>query len=126
MPYSRRLTNWDRRPQPPFTVNLIQIIFCNAVRNAIEATTEAGALNPVVVNWGTTDRDFWIVVLDDGPGIPIGLSRAFDIGTTTKKEHLGMGLALARQAALSLNGKISLSPRNGKGARFEFNCVLNA
>ncbi|MEW6160248.1 MAG: HAMP domain-containing sensor histidine kinase [Verrucomicrobiota bacterium] len=100
--------------------DLIQLVVANAIRNALEAMEGVAPPEPVVVNWGATDRDYWIAVLDRGRGLPSGFSKVFEIGTTTKKGHLGMGLALARQAALTLNGSILLSPRDPSGAKFEF------
>jgi signal transduction histidine kinase len=99
---------------------LVQLIVSNSIRNAIEATEELNVSDSIVLSWGETDRDFWLAVLDRGVGFPHGFSKAFEIGTTTKKNHLGMGLALAQQAALSLNGNITLSPRKPNGAKFEF------
>ena len=110
-------------PKPFVTLGsceLIHLIVSNAVRNAIEATEGLESTEPIVVGWGETDRDYWISILDRGKGFPQGFAKIFEIGTTTKKDHLGMGLALARQAALSLNGSITLSPRKPGGAKFEF------
>lgn len=103
--------------------SLIELALSNGIRNALEAAEQmdgAGDLPPVVVSWGETDRDFWIAVLDRGMGPPEAASRAFEIGTTTKKGHLGMGLATARQAMQSLGGEVALSLRGeGGGARFD-------
>jgi signal transduction histidine kinase len=99
---------------------LLHLIASNAVRNAIEATEGLESTEPIVVSWGETDRDYWLSILDRGKGFPQGFAKIFEIGTTTKINHLGMGLALVRQAALSLNGHITLSPREPSGAKFEF------
>jgi signal transduction histidine kinase len=99
--------------------SLVEIALSNALRNAIEATetvypqqVEAPA---VIVNWGETERDVWVTVLDRGPGPPVAVERAFEIGSTTKENHLGMGLATARQAIRSLAGDVSLGPRAETG-----------
>jgi signal transduction histidine kinase len=104
--------------------SLVEIAAANGLRNAIEAVEEIGLKEavptPVVVNWGETDRDIWVVVLDKGSGPPNAIERAFEIGSTTKENHLGMGLATARQAVQSMSGTISLSLRaETGGARFE-------
>ena len=101
------------------STELIEIIISNAIRNAIEATEGIKSSDAVVVNWGETDRDYWIAILDRGPGFPHGFSKAFDIGSTTKRNHLGMGLALASQAASSMNGRVTLAPREPTGVKFE-------
>ncbi|HEX4631181.1 MAG TPA: HAMP domain-containing sensor histidine kinase [Chthoniobacterales bacterium] len=98
---------------------LIQIIVGNAVRNALEAVTDLPMLERILVTWGETDVDYWIAILDRGRGLPETTQNVFEIGATTKRGHLGMGLALARQAALSMTGRISLTPRKDGGARFE-------
>jgi signal transduction histidine kinase len=110
-------------PKPQVIIgagSYIQLILANAIRNSVEATKDLPVKEPVVVSWGVTDRDYWITVLDRGSGLPAATHKIFEIGTTTKKDHLGMGLALAQQAALSVNGKITLGPREPSGTRFEF------
>ena len=100
---------------------LLELLLKNALRNAVEATSEAGEpFTPVTVTWGETDIDYWISVLDRGIGLPQRLESAFKIGASLKKGHLGVGLALAAQAADSMQGQISLTPRDGGGAQFEF------
>jgi signal transduction histidine kinase len=104
---------------------LVDLALGNGVRNAIEAVEGlyAGKDDPpsVVINWGETDRDVWIAVLDRGPGPPVAVDRAFEIGSTTKENHLGMGLATARQAVISMSGTVFLRLRTETGgAQFEF------
>lgn len=102
--------------------SLIELAVANGIRNAIEASetsTPAEQKARVTVNWGESDRDYWVVVLDRGIGIPTNAARMFEIGATTKEGHLGMGLALARRAALSLGGTLSVTRREDRGARFE-------
>ncbi|MEX1254088.1 MAG: sensor histidine kinase [Dehalococcoidia bacterium] len=102
---------------------LVRLIVSNGLRNAIEATeaVPTGEKEPVLINWGDTDRDTWISILDRGIGLPPAHDRVFEIGLTTKSKdrHLGMGLALARQAADSLGGSLTLRPRDDAGVAFE-------
>jgi len=100
----------------------------NGVRNAIDSTIELNRAAPpdspigrILVTWGDDDRSLWVVVLDRGVGLPPGFYEAFEIGTTTKSKetHLGMGLAIARRAARSIGGEVSLTPRAESGASFE-------
>lgn len=98
---------------------LIELIVCNGLRNALEAHLTSKIDLPVVVAWGKTDRDYWITILDRGPGLTSAQERAFEIGTSTKREHLGMGLALARQAVESLHGEVRLVNRPDGGAAYE-------
>ncbi len=50
-------------------VSLVELAVANGVRNAVEASENGGKTENkarVVVNWGETDKDYWIVVLDRG------------------------------------------------------------
>lgn len=101
---------------------LICLAFVNGLRNAIDATLalpgEDGRYPEITVNWGATDIDVWVAIVDAGVGFRGSLSRAFEIGSTTKSGHLGMGLATAQQAMTSLGGSVRLIPGD-RGVRFE-------
>lgn len=100
---------------------LMSLSFINGFRNAIEATllrNDEQGPSPIAVSWGTTDVDCWVSIVDLGIGFKGNLQRAFDIGTTTKSGHLGMGLAIANQALASMGGQVLLIP-NERGVRFE-------
>jgi signal transduction histidine kinase len=100
---------------------IVSIVIANAVRNAAEATA-AGNRNdsPVIVNWGSTATEYWIAVLDSGIGLPLSAGKVYEIGATTKPDHLGMGLAVCYRAAKTLGGRITLSRRDEVGVSFEF------
>jgi signal transduction histidine kinase len=100
---------------------LVRLALDNAIRNAIEATESAETA--IVVNCGGTDGNAWIVVLDEGGGLPKDFPNAFDPGTTTKSKdhHFGLGLAIADQAMRSLGGGIRLIPRHPRGTSCEIN-----
>lgn len=101
---------------------LVCLAFVNGLRNAIDATlalpVEDERYPEITVNWGTTDIDVWVAIVDAGVGFRGSLSRAFEIGSTTKAGHLGMGLATAQQAMTSLGGSVRLIPGE-RGVRFE-------
>lgn len=101
---------------------LVCLAFVNGLRNAIDATAalqvESEKLPDITVNWGTTDIDVWIAIVDAGIGFRGNVARAFEIGSTTKAGHLGMGLATAQQAMTSLGGSVRLIPAD-RGVRFE-------
>ena len=103
---------------------LVELALANALRNAIEAVLELQETYPndIVINWGTTDTDSWIVVLDQGCGLPDGWDRLFEPGTTTKptnEGHLGMGVPIAKRAVESMRGTFQLTPRSGMGVSCE-------
>lgn len=100
---------------------LIGLCISNGLRNAVEATMATGTDTtqlPVTVAWGTTDLDYWVSIVDLGIGFKGNLQRAFEIGTTSKDGHLGMGLAIAQQSMTSMQGRVLLVP-NERGVRFE-------
>ena len=99
---------------------LLQLAICNGVRNAIEAVIESGSNDPhaVVVTWGETDVDYWITIIDRGPGVVGPIGPAFDIGKTTKQGHSGFGLAIARQAMETLSGHVTLQPAVSGGTHY--------
>ena len=65
---------------------LVGMAVANALRNAIEAVLEVNEAHrtEIVVNWGITDVDSWIAVLDEGCGLPMGWDRLTDPGTKPK------------------------------------------
>jgi two-component system sensor histidine kinase ChvG len=97
-------------------------VFENLLANAI-SFSPAGAGIAVTV----AARGAWVVVTieDSGPGIPEGhLDRVFQRFFTyrpgdARREHVGLGLAIAKQIVESYGGQISASNRPGGGASFE-------
>jgi signal transduction histidine kinase len=109
----------------PFLVTtdpvLLRFAVCNGLRNAIEAAGNSKAEQPVVVTWGSNDTDYWVTIIDDGPGLAGSPESAFEPGKSSKKAqgHIGFGLSIAKQAIESLDGFVTLSPGRTGGARYE-------
>lgn len=105
-------------PRPQLVVAdkyMLRLALANGIRNALEASYEADSnfnLDPIVVNWGATTWEYWLVVLDHGVGLADSIMR-FSLGTTTKEGHLGFGLPIADAAAKALNGSIRLTADKG-------------
>jgi signal transduction histidine kinase len=112
-------------PQPLLLVSdaaLLRFAICNGLRNAVEAVSAEDREHtspPVVVTWGETDVDYWVAVLDRGPGLAAPLETVLDIGKTTKKGHSGFGLPIARSAIEALGGTVTLQPASGGGTKYE-------
>ena len=100
---------------------LVRLAVSNGIRNAIESVSDTSYSEPcpIVVTWGETDIDYWVAVLDYGPGLAGPTESAFGIGKTTKKGHSGFGLTIARQAIETLGGYCILQPAKEGGTRFE-------
>jgi signal transduction histidine kinase len=111
-------------PRPCLAVTdsaLLSIVVTNGLRNAVESTEACAPelTGPVIINWGATDVDYWISIIDHGRGIQASIDRVFEVGSSSKPGHLGMGLPTARQAARSLHGDVWIAPRKESGVAFE-------
>jgi nitrogen-specific signal transduction histidine kinase len=119
------LSEVTRHGPRPFVItgdrSLLRLALANGVKNAVEAIESVGAMDAhaITVTWGQTDRDFWVSVIDHGPGPPASISGVFRIGATTKAGHSGFGLAIALRAMESMNGAVTLQGGADGGARYE-------
>jgi C4-dicarboxylate-specific signal transduction histidine kinase len=116
----------QRAGRSPFIIlgdrSRLEVAFLNGLRNAVESTRAMEPpqiREPIVVNWGSTDEEYWIAILDSGGGIKVNSQRMFDFGSTTKVDHFGVGLPTALQALASVGGSLSLASRDPIGAQFE-------
>ncbi|NHF67736.1 sensor histidine kinase [Xanthomonas hortorum] len=110
----------------PFVVEsdqaLLRLAVGNGIKNAYEAIAEFGSSNiehPIIVNWGRSDREYWVSVIDSGPGVKGSIEERLRAGNSTKEGHLGFGLAVAKQAMESLNGSLELHSARGSGASYD-------
>ena len=95
--------------------NLFQV-FCNVVRNAIEAMPDAGTLT---VTARIVDEDLQISFADAGCGLPSGdPERIFQPFFTTKPsgQGTGLGLAICREMLEKYHGTIRAASHPGRGA----------
>lgn len=109
-------------PRPMLAIadkTLLGLAVANGLKNALEATAGVAEPHCVVVNWGATDRDYWISVLDKGVGISGSPKSKFKVGTTTKSGHSGFGLAVAKRVMKAMNGQVRLAPVPEGGALYE-------
>jgi two-component system sensor histidine kinase ChvG len=97
-------------------------VFENLIANAISFSPPGSEVTVTIA-----ERESWAVVIidDSGPGIPEGhRERVFQRFFTyrpadAQREHVGLGLAIAKQIVESYGGGISASNRPGGGASFE-------
>lgn len=101
---------------------LLKIALVNGLKNAEEASSIAKITRPVrqtFVNWGESEVEYWIAIVDDGVGLGRMEGRAIKIGESTKPGHFGIGLTIAQQAMQTLNGTLEIRSPNVTGAVFE-------
>jgi len=103
-------------------------VFQNLVANAA-SFSRAGAR--IVMRLAHEGNTVCVTIDDNGPGIPDAhLSRVFDRFFTyrpveDRRDHTGLGLAIAKQIVESYGGAILASNRAEGGARFEVRLPLN-
>ena len=100
----------------------IEQVLLNLVRNAIEAI-DGGMTRERTVRLQAVVRDdadvVEFIVSDTGPGLQADqLERVFDAFYTTKRDGMGIGLALSRSIAEAHGGKLWATSPRGEGARF--------
>ncbi len=116
-----------RRPLVIFSDrNILGLALSNGIKNAIEAAmlVVANRVPSIVINWGTTDIDCWVSIIDNGPGLPSESVRTFGLGESSKGGHLGFGLGIAKQAIETLRGSVSLRNSEASGAVYELRWSL--
>jgi two-component system nitrogen regulation sensor histidine kinase NtrY len=98
---------------------LMRRALINLVRNAAQATRDAGKTATRVQLRLHRDGDFWLIDIDDaGPGIPEQLRQSiFDPYVTTKTEGTGLGLAIAKKIVVEHAGTITALASPLGGAR---------
>lgn len=87
----------------------------NLVRNAVDATLEAGG-EEVSIRWRTRGGSVHVLVEDQGPGLS-DTGNLFVPFYTTKQGGSGIGLVLSRQIAEGHGGSLELENREEGGAR---------
>lgn len=95
----------------------VQLALLSLVQNAMDACGPGGKVR---LRLTQSDTSLCVDVLDSGPGIPEGLEqKIFEPFFTGKAEGVGIGLALAAQAATSSEGRLSVH-REDNWTRFRF------
>jgi two-component system C4-dicarboxylate transport sensor histidine kinase DctB len=93
----------------------------NLLKNAVEATSAAGAGGPpeILLTAHSEGETIRVSVADDGPGIPAeDRRRIFEDGYTTKGTGRGRGLAIVRESIYVQNGEIDVVDRPTGGCEF--------
>lgn len=108
----------------------LQQVMLNLMLNAFSATSEAqqsGARRLIVRTKSMDASNVLVELQDNGPGIaPDKLESIFDAFVTSKRDGLGIGLAISRTIIERHNGKVWAANNPDHGATFSITLPLNA
>ncbi len=107
----------------------VQQVFVNLSMNAIQALVGSDTTEPKLelLTRVAGDDSVLVTVRDNGPGFrPDDLPRLFDSFFTTRKEGMGLGLAITRSIVDGLGGTISTENRAEGGAEFRIHLPVFA
>ena len=106
----------------------IEQVLVNLIRNAIEAIFSK-IVNPYFLKiYSEINSDGYIKVsvIDSGSGVdPKNIDKIFDTYFTTKKNGLGMGLAICRSIIEEHDGVLQYAPGTNSGSIFYFTLPLH-
>jgi two-component system sensor kinase FixL len=109
---------------PTITGDAVQIqqVLLNLIRNAIDATNDAGPVQrEVVVRVASLGEDIEFSVADHGRGVSEEAARRLgDPFFTTKASGTGLGVAISRSIVRAHGGKLGHRVTPGGGATFHF------
>jgi signal transduction histidine kinase len=101
----------------------LQQVFLNLIINGIEAlSTVADGPRDLSISSATDQSNAAVLtVRDSGPGLdPEKLEHVFAAFYTTKRDGMGMGLAVSRSIIRAHGGRLWATPNEPRGAVFQF------
>jgi len=112
-------------PEIPADVQLCERIFVNLIQNAYQAMAASGDGREAVLHLSIAPESsngrqgIGVTVQDSGPGVPPELrEQIFNPFFTSKKDGVGLGLAIVAKIVDDHRGSIRLESDSGPGARF--------
>ena len=113
----------DLPPLPPVIVNSVEVeqILINLINNAIESMSSSPLRELRITTRSVESGAILISVSDTGKGIADGdVDTIFNPFQTSKKNGLGLGLAICRSLVESYGGQIWAEQNGDAGAEFNF------
>jgi C4-dicarboxylate-specific signal transduction histidine kinase len=100
----------------------LQQVLVNLISNAIDSMSGVDGSRVLTVRSGLLDGgDVGVSIADNGKGIsPQDTERIFSPLFTTKRDGMGMGLAICRSIIESHDGRLWVAPNAPRGAVFYF------
>ncbi len=115
---------------PPVWADRIQLqqVILNLIINAIEALGETDDPRSLIIRTAREGaRGALLTVRDSGRGLDQQAAlRVFDAFYTTKREGMGMGLAISRGIIEAHGGRLWASPNEPRGAVFQFTLPVDS
>ncbi|NOZ55491.1 MAG: GAF domain-containing protein [Calditrichaeota bacterium] len=111
---------YEALPQVPVDGQLLKHVVVNLLQNAVDAVKEKAAglvrVSSGVYTGEEGQRQVWIAVADNGPGIPEeARKKVFQPFFTTKSTGVGMGLPISDGIVRAHGGRMELRSRPGEG-----------
>lgn len=124
---SRRLELGADLPEVRADSIQIEQVVINLLRNAIDAMVTADTPSPELVISSCRRNDYLeVAVEDNGPGFDESMiDTIFDAFYSTRKDGMGLGLAISRSIIEAHGGHLRAIPHAKAGASFYFTLPLN-
>lgn len=105
----------------------IQQVLLNFLVNAIDAAACVGGARTVEVLASRDPAGVLVSVRDSGPGVAgKNIDKVFEPFFSTKREGMGMGLAICRSIVQEHGGRVQAMNNDGPGATFRFSLPASA
>lgn len=105
----------------------MQQVLVNLVKNACEAMSELAGERRIAVRTRAQASRVLLEVQDNGPGIAAEIvPRLFQPFTTTKRNGMGLGLAICRSIIEAHDGRLSVESAPGGGVLFRIDLPLHS
>ena len=103
----------------PGSVDDFERMLSNLLNNAVEACSDIHGV--VSINLDVTDKVIYLVIEDNGKGIPDNVLQQIRSGisvTSGKENGQGIGLTQIRDTISQINGKLIIKSKIGNGSKF--------